>query len=155
VYGSNAQLESPVPATNLGVLAPQELDALYRRASAGVVFSLTTHSLVAQEMMASGLPLVELNGDNVTSALGRSGERALLVDPRPDAIADALGQALDGSDDIRAMTHRARRFVEGLTWERAGDQVEAALRHFLATPTRRLGAGGDHATAARVDSAVT
>jgi hypothetical protein len=37
------------------------------------------------------------------------------------------------------MTRRARRFVEDLTWERAGDQVEAALRHFLATPTRPLG----------------
>jgi O-antigen biosynthesis protein len=141
IYGSNARLQSPVPATDLGVLPPRELAALYRRASAGVVFSLTTHSLVAQEMMASGLPLVELNGENVTSALGRSGDRALLVDPRPDAIADALEQALDASDEIAAMTRRARRFVEDLTWERAGDQVEAALRHFLATPTRRLGAG--------------
>ncbi len=138
LYGSTALIDSPVPATNLGVLAPRELAALYRRASAGVVLSLTTHSLVAQEMMASGLPLVELNGDNVTSALGPSGERALLVDPRPDAIADALERALDGSEEIGAMTRRARTFVEGLTWDRAGDQVEAALRHFLATPTRPL-----------------
>jgi glycosyltransferase involved in cell wall biosynthesis len=155
VYGSNAQLESPVPATNLGVLSPHELAALYRRASAGVVLSLTTHSLVAQEMMASGLPLVELNGDNVTSALGRSGDRALLVEPRPDAIADALEQALEASDEIVAMTRRGRRFVEGLTWERAGDQVEEALRHFLATPTRRLAAAVDDAAAPSVDSAVT
>ena len=103
-----------------------------------MVLSLTTHSLVAQEMMASGLRVVELNGENVTSALGPRGERALLVDPRPDAIADALEQALDGSGEIDAMTRRARSFVEGLTWERAGDQVEAALREFLATPTRPL-----------------
>jgi glycosyltransferase involved in cell wall biosynthesis len=147
LYGSTALLDSPVPATNLGVLAPGELAALYRRASAGVVLSLTTHSLVAQEMMASGLPLVELNGDNVTSALGPSGERALLVDPRPDAIADALERALDGSEEIGAMTRRGRRFVEGLTWDRAGDQVEAALRHFLATPTRPLDPRDDVATA--------
>jgi glycosyltransferase involved in cell wall biosynthesis len=93
-------------------------------------------------MMASGLPVVELSGDNVTSALGASGERALLVDPRPDAIADALERALDRSAEIDAMTRRARRFVEGLTWERAGDQVEAALRAFLATPTRPPADGG-------------
>jgi O-antigen biosynthesis protein len=147
LYGSTAELRSPVPATNLGVRPPEELAELYRRASAGVVFSLTTHSLVAQEMMASGLPLVELNGENVTSALGPSGEHALLVDPRPDAIADALDRALDHNDDIAAMTRRARAFVEGLTWERAGDQVEAALREFLATPTRRSRAAGDEAPA--------
>jgi glycosyltransferase involved in cell wall biosynthesis len=147
LYGSTALIDSPVPATNLGVLSPRELAALYRRASAGVVLSLTTHSLVAQEMMASGLPLVELNGDNVTSALGPSGERALLVDPRPDAIADALEQALNDSEEISAMTGRARRFVEGLTWDRAGDQVEAALRHFLATPTHPVDPRDDVAPA--------
>jgi glycosyltransferase involved in cell wall biosynthesis len=155
LYGSGGALVSPVPATNLGVLPPAELAALYRRASAGVVFSLTTHSLVAQEMMASGLPVVELNGENVTSALGPSGERALLVDPRPDAIADALERALDRSEEIEAMTRRARRFVEGLTWERAGDQVEAALRAFLATPTRPLpGGAGAGAGAAAGEPAV-
>jgi glycosyltransferase involved in cell wall biosynthesis len=86
-------------------------------------------------MMASGLPLVELNGDNVSSALGASGERAMLVDPRPDAIADALERILDEPNEAAAMARRARTFVEGLTWERAGDQVDAALRAFLATPT--------------------
>ncbi len=136
LFGSNAKQNSPVPATNLGVRPPADLAALYRRASAGVVFSLTTHSLVAQEMMASGLPLVELNGDNVASALGRSGERAMLADPRPDAIADALQAVLDRPDEAAAMAQRARGFVEGLTWERAGDQVEAALRSFLAEPSR-------------------
>ena len=45
-----------------------------RRAS-GVVFSLTTHSLVAHEMMASGLPVVELEGDNVGSRARRVGRR--------------------------------------------------------------------------------
>jgi hypothetical protein len=32
------------------------------------------------------------------------------------------------------MAGRARGFVEGRTWDRAGDQVEAALRDFLARP---------------------
>jgi glycosyltransferase involved in cell wall biosynthesis len=99
-------------------------------------------------MMASGLPLVELNGRNVTSALGESGDRALLVDPRPDAIADALERILDRPGEAAAMALRARRFVEGLTWERAGDQVEAALRAFLATPTRPAADAGDVPAAA-------
>ena len=125
---------SPVPARNLGVRPPSDLAALYRTASAGIVFSLTTHSLVAHEMMASGLPLVELEGDNVASALGRVGRpgdarraaagrdrRRARADPRP---------ARRG----RAMARRARAFVEERTWERAGDQVESALFEFLAQP---------------------
>ena len=34
------------------------------------------------------------------------------------------------------MAHRARRFVEERTWERAGDQVEAALLDYLGRPRR-------------------
>src|SRR3954454_17885335 len=137
LYGSNQPQTVPVPMEDLGVQPPARLGELYRRASAGVVFSLTTHSLVAQEMMASGLPLVELDGENVTSELGQSGERALLVPPRPDAIAGALHQILDDPAGAGEMARRARAWVETRTWERAGDQVEAALRDFLSRPTRR------------------
>jgi O-antigen biosynthesis protein len=137
LFGSNVRVTSPVPARNLGVRPPHELAELYRSASAGVVFSLTTHSLVAHEMMASGLPLVELEGDNVESALGASGDLALLAARRPDAIADALERILDRPGDAAAMAQRARAFVEERTWERAGDQVESAMREFLANPRTR------------------
>jgi O-antigen biosynthesis protein len=134
LFGSDDELTLSTPAENLGVLAPPELAALYRRASAGLVFSLTTHSLVAQEMMSSGLPLVELDRESVSSALGASGEVAVLAEPAPDAIAEALAQLLDDRERAAAMAARARAWVEDRTWERAGDQVEDALLHFLATP---------------------
>jgi glycosyltransferase involved in cell wall biosynthesis len=139
LFGSDATLEVPTPAEDLGVRSPRELARLYRRASAGVVFSLTTQSLVGQEMMASGLPLVELDRDNVTSALGQSGELALLADPTPDAIAAALEHILDDRAEAAAMARRARAFVEQRTWQRAGDQVEDSLREYLGAD--RSGAG--------------
>ena len=98
------------------------------------MFSLTTHSLVAHEMMASGLPTVELEGDNVGSALGASGELVELAARRPDAIADAVERLLDDREAAAAMARRARAFVEERTWERAGDQLEGALREFLSDP---------------------
>ena len=137
LFGSRQPMRLPFAADNLGVVPPARLAELYRRASAGIVFSLTTHSLVAHEMMASGLPLVELEGDNVGSALGASGELVMLSRRTPDAIADALEQLLDRREEASAMALRARGFVETRTWERAGDQVEDALRAFLANPTRR------------------
>ena len=92
---------------------PRELAALYRRASVGVVFSLTTHSLVAQEMMASGLPVVELEGDNVASALGESGELVELAERTPDAIADAIERLLDDREHAAAMARARARLRRG------------------------------------------
>jgi glycosyltransferase involved in cell wall biosynthesis len=137
LFGSRHRVPLPFPAEDLGVVPPRRLAALYREASAGLVFSLTTHSLVAHEMMASGLPVVELEGDNVGSALGRSGDVVEMAARRPDAIADAVERLLDDRAAAAAMAGRARAFVEARTWERAGDQVEAALREFLSTPRSR------------------
>jgi glycosyltransferase involved in cell wall biosynthesis len=134
LFGSNRPTALSFPAEDLRVVAPRRLAQLYREAAVGLVFSLTTHSLVAHEMMASGLPTVELEGENVGSALGPPGELVEQVPRRPDAIADAVERLLDDREAGAAMARRARAFVESRTWERAGDQVESALRDFLATP---------------------
>jgi glycosyltransferase involved in cell wall biosynthesis len=134
-FGSKLGVTSPFPVDDRGVQPPATLAELYRRASVGVVFSLTTHSLVAQEMMASGLPVVELEGDNVASALGESGEIVELAERTPDAIADAVLRLMDDRDHAAAMAARARRFVEERTWERAGDQVEAAILDYVSRPS--------------------
>ena len=133
-FGSNMGVRAPFPCEDLGVASHRDLAALYRRASVGVVFSLTTHSLVAHEMMASGLPVVELEGDNVSSALGPSGNLAEQSAATPDAIADAVERLLDDREHAAAMAERARAFVAQRTWERAGDQVEEAFHDFLAHP---------------------
>ncbi len=132
LFGSRQTPSLPFTAESLGVVSPRRLGELYRQAQVGLVFSLTTHSLVAQEMMASGLPVVELAGDNVGSALGASGDLAELAERRPDAIADAVERLLDDRVAAAAMARRARAFTETRTWERAADQVEGALRDFLA-----------------------
>jgi O-antigen biosynthesis protein len=134
LYGSSLPITAPFPAENIGVVSPRKLAALYRRASAGLVLSMTNLSLVTQEMMACGLPVVELDGENVTSVLGRSGELAMLGEPRPDAIADALASVLDDPEAAATMASRASAFVESRTWRRAGDELEQALWRFLAEP---------------------
>ena len=83
---------------------------------------------------AGGLPVVELEGDNVGSALGASGDIVELSARTPDAIADAVERLLDDRAAASAMAARARTFVEERTWERAGGQVEDALRDFLSRP---------------------
>ncbi len=134
LFGSSTTGYAPFPCEDLGVAPPERLAELYRRAGAGVAFSLTNHSLVAQEMMASGLPVVELEGGNVEEAFGASGERVMLAPRTADGIADAIERVLDDREAAAAMALRARAFVEERTWERAGAQMEEALRAFMANP---------------------
>jgi glycosyltransferase involved in cell wall biosynthesis len=148
LYGSNLPLTVPFPAENIGVVPPSELAALYRRASVGLVFSLTNLSLVTQEMMASGLPVVELNGENVSSLLGESGELAMLAAPDPESIADAIETVLDDPTRAGEMARRADDFVESRTWKRAGEQLEEALYGFLDNP-RQTAAGTPSVAATR------
>lgn len=134
LFGSNAPAVVPFPCENAGVLTPKELSSLYRRASVGVCLSLTNLSLVGLEMIASGLPLVELGTDNVTSMLGSPGEIAMLAEPTPDAIADAIERVLDDPAGAAAMARRGRAFVEARTWSHAGEELDAILRELLRRP---------------------
>jgi glycosyltransferase involved in cell wall biosynthesis len=138
LFGSPVPQTVPFPCRNLGVVPPSELAALYRRASAGVVFSLTNLSLVTQEMMASGLPVVELDGESVRSVLGTPGDVAMLAGRTPDGVADAVEAIVD--DRVRAaeMADRARAFVELRTWDRACDELEQAFADFLFSPRADL-----------------
>jgi O-antigen biosynthesis protein len=124
LFGSRQKSVLPFAAEDLGVVPPRRLSQLYRQAKVGLV------------MMASGLPVVELEGDNVGSALGASGELVALAEKRPDDIADHVERLLDDRAEAAAMARRARAFVEERTWERAGDQLESALREYLANPRR-------------------
>jgi glycosyltransferase involved in cell wall biosynthesis len=134
LFGSNHPLTTPFPCQNLGVVQPRKLATLYQRASVGLVLSMTNLSLVTQEMMSSGLPVTELDGENVSSVLGASGELAMLAAPQPDEIASALASVLDDPDRAAAMAERARDFVRARTWAHASQQLEVAMAKFLSAP---------------------
>jgi glycosyltransferase involved in cell wall biosynthesis len=134
LFGSHSPAQAGFDHVDLGVAAPARLAELYRKSTVGVVFSLTTHSLVAHEMMAAGLPVVELTGDNVASALGPPGEVVEQAEPDPVSVAAAIEALIDQPDRGAAMARRARAFVEERDWDRAGEQLEGALRSFLARP---------------------
>lgn len=136
LYGNAGPVGADFPHRNLGVVAEAQLPALYAEATAGLVLSLTNYSLAAQEMLACGLPCVELDAPSVVAAFGRDG--AVDVAPLdPPAIAGALERLLVDPG------LRARRAQQGATlraertWERAARQVEAGLRAAIAHAHRQ------------------
>jgi glycosyltransferase involved in cell wall biosynthesis len=130
LFGSRQPIDAAFPHEHLGILSPEQLSWLYSEATVGLCLSLTNFSLMPQEMLACGLPCVELAGVSAESIFGQSGP-LLLVRLEPQQIADALEHLLDDHDERTRRSRGGIEFVAAHTWDRATDEVEAGLRHAL------------------------
>lgn len=135
-YGDSApNWEQPFPYEFLGVVAPSELASLYRRATAGLVLSLTNYSLIPQEMMACGLPVVDLRGGCSEAMFGEDGP-VELANADPVAIADALERLLDDPAEWDRRSAAGLSWAAERTWDVAVDAVEQGLRESLRVRVR-------------------
>lgn len=130
LFGDERRPEASFDYDHLGVLTPDALAEAYSRAAVGLVLSFTNYSLIAQEMMACGLPCVELEGRSTRAAFG-SHPPLELAAPRPAAIADALERLLRDPHERRARREAGLEWAALRTWERAADDVEGGLREAL------------------------
>jgi glycosyltransferase involved in cell wall biosynthesis len=130
LFGEARPLQAPFPHEHLGVLPPPALAREYARATVGVVLSLTNPSLVPTEMLACGLPVVDLAVPSMVETFGAA-DALELAAPDPLALAAAIERLLDDPE------LRARRIAAGLaltasrTWDHAAGQVETGLRAAL------------------------
>ncbi len=130
LFGSFSRVRTSFPYLHLGILDPEQLSWLYSEATTGLSLSLTNFSLVPKEMMACGLPCVELAGASAESLFGDNGPLELAaLDPL--AIADALERLLDDRELWRIRSDRGRAYAAQHTWDDATEKVEAGIRHAL------------------------
>lgn len=127
--------DQPFPYEFLGVVSPPELAALYRRATVGLVLSLTNYSLIPQEMMACGLPLVDLRGGCSEAIFGENGPVELAA-ADPVKIADALERLLDDPAEWERRSAAGLAWAAERTWDAAVDAVEHGLRESLRARAR-------------------
>ncbi|HEY8303182.1 MAG TPA: glycosyltransferase family 4 protein [Solirubrobacteraceae bacterium] len=127
LFGEDRPLNVPFRHTNLGVLPTSELASLYSRATLGMVFSLTNPSLIGLEMMACGLPCVELASESMLVTFGADGPPAL-VEAEPLALCAALERLLDNAPLRAQLSAAGPATVNGRTWRRAAGQLCDGLR---------------------------
>ena len=113
-----------------GILKSTELAKLYRESTIGVVFSATNHSLVNREMMACGLPVIDLNLDTVRSIFPAG--TIALANPTPEGIADVMERLLYNVDERVVLTSRGLQHVKDLSWEKSARLVEASIQERVA-----------------------
>jgi glycosyltransferase involved in cell wall biosynthesis len=130
LFGDQNPCEATFPYEHLGVLTGVELSWLYSEATVGLCLSMTNFSLMPKEMLACGLPCVELAGVSAESIFGED-EPIELAELDPVALAVAIERLLDDPGLRERRSQEGIAFVAGHTWEHATDQVEAGLRHAL------------------------
>ena len=131
LFGTDQVLDASFQYEHLDVLSPEQLSWLYSEATVGLCLSLTNFSLMPKEMLACGLPCVELAGVSAESIFGPTGPLAL-APLNPYRIADALEHLLDDRSEWERRSRAGIEFVASHTWDHAADEVEAGLRRALA-----------------------
>jgi glycosyltransferase involved in cell wall biosynthesis/GT2 family glycosyltransferase len=130
LFGTDEVLDASFSYEHLDVLSPEQLSWLYSEATVGLCLSLTNFSLMPKEMLACGLPCVELAGVSAESIFGSDGPLEL-APLDPNRIADALERLLAEPVEWERRSREGLEFVASHTWDRATDEVEAGLRHSL------------------------
>jgi glycosyltransferase involved in cell wall biosynthesis len=128
--GGSVPAQASFSYDHLGVVSPAELAREYASATVGLCLSLTNHSLIPHEMLACGLPCVELAGRSLDGIHGPNGPLALVA-PEPLAIADALERLLDDPAERAWRSEAGVSAVAHRDWDTASRQLEAALREIL------------------------
>jgi glycosyltransferase involved in cell wall biosynthesis len=140
-YGDKAEKFQHVPFefTNVG-MTPQisDLGDLYRSADVGVCFSTTNPSLVPFEMMACGLPVVDLdvNGNEVSYG---GHENCMLAAASPRDIADKIYAVLDDPEKAADLSRGGIDYARGFPTE--VEMVRLIEGYMLSEFERRIGAG--------------
>jgi glycosyltransferase involved in cell wall biosynthesis len=141
LFGEENPMRTSFPYQHAGILPEPDLARLYAEATVGVSLSLTNYSRVSQEMMACGLPCVELDTPSVRAAF--VGEDALTLSRfDPLALAEAIERLLDDPDIRARQSEAGRRLVADRTWDRAGEEFEHCLREAVADAPSAASAGG-------------
>ncbi|MDO4526540.1 MAG: glycosyltransferase [Candidatus Saccharibacteria bacterium] len=97
LYGSQKMIPHNIRAEHLGMITPEECNGLYNKCKVGLCLSATNPSRVPFEMMAAGLPVVEMYGENTIYDFPDEG--CLLAERNPESIARAIKELLN--DDAK------------------------------------------------------
>ena len=117
----------PVKITHAGILNAESLSKLYQTCTVGLVLSGTNYSLVPNEMMACGLPVVDI--DATHTRLSYTPNTAVLAQPNPKELAAALSQLLNDDALREQVTTAGLVATKNLTWDQSNSIVENFIRN--------------------------
>ncbi|MEC9388321.1 MAG: glycosyltransferase [Pseudomonadota bacterium] len=126
MYGANFPVKKTPYSCNIyDKQTPEQLAELYREADVGIVFSLTNYSLVPQEMMACGLPIIEFDTESTRAIYPN--DAVVFAGPHPEDIKEKLKSLLHNPERRVAQSEAALNWVKQFSWPGAANRVEQSI----------------------------
>lgn len=116
LFGSPKMEIYNLQARHLGVLNTKECNDLYNRCKVGLCLSSTNPSRVPFEMMASGLPVVEMGMENNFYDLPEDG--CLLASPSSEAIANAILKIIEDEKLAKTLSDGGAKYMKNYPLEK-------------------------------------
>jgi glycosyltransferase involved in cell wall biosynthesis len=129
-FGNAHPVRAPFDHEHLGILSLNQLAWAFSQATIGLVLSMTNYSVIPQEMLACGLPVVELAGVSGEGIFGLDGG-VTFADFNPLHLADAMEQLLDDRALWKKRSAEGSAWAQNRTWDAAAEQIERGLREAL------------------------
>ena len=128
------------PVTYLDVVPTlADLAQLYATSTVGLAFSTTNPSLVPYEMMACGLPVVDLDRPGNEVNYDNRRDIALLADPEPARMGEAIANLLEDEAQLASRSAAGLSFASTFPSEREmAERVEQLLTSRLKTVSERM-----------------
>lgn len=129
LYGSAKTYELPFSAEQLGIISVQECNELYNRCTAGICMSSSNPSRIPFEMMAAGLPVVDLYRENNLYDMPTNG--VLLGYPTPESLTEQLELILCNADLAKQMSEFGCEYMKAYPLETGFKQFADITKEFL------------------------
>lgn len=132
LYGSPARDKGNIwfDHEHLGLLSLQDCNALYNRSAVGLCISASNPSRVPFEMMAAGLPVVEIWRENTLYDLPQ--EAVALAHQTPECLAESILRILDNPSLAQSMGQTGTAFMASRPLSMETEQFVAAVERVLA-----------------------
>lgn len=111
---------------NLGKLNKDEMLKLYNDADFGMVASMTNISLVPYEMIATGLPVIEMKEGSFSAFFPN--DAALLIDYNYKTFVRKIEEALYNPAVLERITKNAFGVLKDLSWEKTAAEFSDILK---------------------------
>lgn len=139
LYGTDAMQLLPFTYEHIGIVSPARLSRLYGEATVGLSLSLTNYSLIPQEMMACGLPVVELAGRACEGVFGDDGSVISLAQDNAIDIADKICELMLNDEKREQQGAAGLEFARKHTWDDAAAIVVGAIEKLYVDSSAPIG----------------
>lgn len=129
IYGSKVRGDIWFEHENLNVITPKECAELYNKCSVGLCISSSNPSRIPFEMMACGLPVVDIFRENNLYCMPDNA--VLLAEPTPESIAGAIISIIKDSEKHKKMSLAGQKFMQYRNLEFGYSQFIEAVENIL------------------------